>query len=138
MDAMENDTAYHLKASQVIIRILAIIVCGIAGGGCAYSLTLQVEEIGTLWASLTWFSSLFAAVLAIAGYASSCDPGKGKSYISVAVVCIAIIAAVAVVVEKIYLYDAVVVGISLVAAAFMGVVLIIYHFVLKHEDPDAA
>jgi hypothetical protein len=135
MCAMENE--YHLKAHQVIIRILAIIVCGIAAGGCAYSLTLQVQEVGTLMASLTWFSSLLAAVFAMAGYASSCDPGKGKSYVAFAVVCIAIIGAITVVIEKMYLYDIMVINISLVAAVFMGIVLIIYHYILKHEDPDA-
>ena len=136
MGAMEAE--YHLTFKQVAVRILSVLVCGIGAAGCAYSLSLQVQEVGTMMASLTWFSSLGAAVLAIAGYASTCDPGRGKSRVAAAVVVIALVGAVGVVLEKVYLYDMEVIELSVVAGLFQTVVLVVYHFLLKREDPDAA
>lgn len=132
---MENE--YRLKKRQVLTRIVSVIIAGIGGSACGYSLLLQVQEIGTVIASLTWFSGLSAVVFALAGYAVSCDPGKGKSYIPVAVVCGVILMVVGTVLAKIYLYVHLVIIIALIAAAIEGVILIIYHFILKREDPQA-
>lgn len=132
---MENE--YKLKKRQVLTRIVSVIIAGIGGSACGYSLLLQVQEIGTIIASLTWFSGLSAVVFALAGYAVSCDPGKGKTYIPVAVVCGVILMIVGTVLAKLFLYVHLVIIIALIAAAIEGVVLIIYHFILKREDPQA-
>lgn len=39
--------------------------------------------------------------------------------------------------QRIYLYAHMVIVIAFIAAAVEGVVLIIYHFILKREDPEA-
>ena len=132
---MSNE--YRLSARQIITRIISVIVAGIGGSACGFSLLMQVQEIGTVIASITWFSGLAAVVFALAGYAVSCDPGKGKSYIPLAVVIGAILVIVGATLARMYLYAHVVIIIALIAAAVEGVVLIIYHFILKREDPEA-
>ncbi len=132
---MSNE--YRLSARQILTRIISVIVAGVGGSACGFSLLMQVQEIGTVIASITWFSGLSAVVFALAGYAVSCDPGKGKTYIPLAVVIGAILVITGSALARIYLYAHVVIIIALVAAAIEGVVLIIYHFILKREDPEA-
>lgn len=135
MVAMENE--YRLKKRQVLTRIVSVIVASIGGAGCGYSLLLQVEEIGTVIASVTWFSGMAALVLALAGYAVSCDPGKGKSYVRPAVIVGVVLVLAGSYLAALYLNVFTVIAISLIAAAVQGIVLIIYHYILKREDPQA-
>lgn len=132
---MSNE--YRLSKRQILTRIISVIVAGIGGSACGFSLLMQVQEIGTIIASITWFSGLSAVVFALAGYAVSCDPGKGKSYIPLAVVIGGILVIVGAALARMYLYAHIVIIIALIAAAVEGVVLIIYHFILKREDPEA-
>ena len=129
------DNEYRLSARQILTRIISVIVAGVGGSACGFSLLMQVQEIGTIIASITWFSGLLAVVFALSGYAVSCDPGKGKSYIPLAVGAVLVITGSAL--ARIYLYAHMVIVIALIAAAVEGVVLIIYHFILKREDPEA-
>lgn len=132
---MSNE--YRLSKRQILTRIISVIVAGIGGSACGFSLLMQVQEIGTIIASITWFSGLSAVVFALAGYAVSCDPGKGKSYIPLAVVIGGILVVVGTTLARVYLYAHIVIIIALIAAAVEAVVLIIYHFILKREDPEA-
>ena len=132
---MSNE--YRLSARQILTRIISGIVAGVGGSACGFSLLMQVQEIGTVIASITWFSGLSAVVFALAGYAVSCDPGKGKTYIPLAVVIGAILVIAGSALARIYLYAHIVIIIALIAAAIEGIVLIIYHFILKREDPEA-
>lgn len=131
------DNEYRLSARQILTRIISVIVAGVGGSACGFSLLMQVQEIGTIIASITWSSGLLAVVFALAGYAVSCDPGKGKSYIPLAVVIGAVLVITGSALARIYLYAHMVIVIALIAAAVEGVVLIIYHFILKREDPEA-
>ena len=131
------DNEYRLSARQILTRIISVIVAGVGGSACGFSLLMQVQEIGTIIASITWFSGLLAVVFALSGYAVSCDPGKGKSYIPLAVVIGAVLVITGSALARIYLYAHMVSVIALIAAAVEGVVLIIYHFILKREDPEA-
>ena len=131
------ETTYRLTKKQIITRIISVIVAGIGGGACGFSLTLQVAEIGTVIASLTWFSGLFAVVFALAGYAVSCDPGKGKSQVPLASTLIVVITIATAALARIFLYAQIVIYIALGAAAVECVILVIYHILLKREDPDA-
>lgn len=131
------DNEYRLSARQILTRIISVIVAGVGGSACGFSLLMQVQEIGTIIASITWFSGLLAVVFALSGYAVSCDPGKGKSYIPRAVVIGAVLVITGSALARIYLYAHMVIVIALIAAAVEGVVLIIYHFILKREDPEA-
>lgn len=131
------DNEYRLSARQILTRIISVIVAGVGGSACGFSLLMQVQEIGTIIASITWFSGLLAVVFALSGYAVSCDPGKGKSYIPLAVVIGAVLVITGSALARIYLYAYMVIVIALIAAAVEGVVLIIYHFILKREDPEA-
>lgn len=135
MGAMENE--YRLSKRQILTRIISVLIAGVGGSACGYSLLMQVQEIGTVIASITWFSGLAAVVFALAGYAVSCDPGKGKSYIPVAVIIGLVLVIAGSILARIYLYVHLVIIIALIAAAIEGVVLIIYHFILKREDPEA-
>lgn len=132
---MSNE--YRLSARQILTRIISVIVAGVGGSACGFSLLMQVQEIGTVIASITWFSGLSAVVFALAGYAVSCDPGKGKTYIPLAVVIGAILVITGSALARIYLYAHIVIIIALIAAAIEGIVLIVYHFILKCEDPEA-
>lgn len=131
------DNEYRLSARQILTRIISVIVAGVGGSACGFSLLMQVQEIGTIIASITWFSGLLAVVFALSGYAVSCDPGKGKSYIPLAVVIGAVLVITGSALARIYLYAHMVIVIALIAAAVEGVMLIIYHFILKREDPEA-
>lgn len=131
------DNEYRLSARQILTRIISVIVAGVGGSACGFSLLMQVQEIGTIIASITWFSGLLAVVFALSGYAVSCDPGKGKSHIPLAVVIGAVLVITGSALARIYLYAHMVIVIALIAAAVEGVVLIIYHFILKREDPEA-
>lgn len=131
------DNEYRLSARQILTRIISVIVAGVGGSACGFSSLMQVQEIGTIIASITWFSGLLAVVFALSGYAVSCDPGKGKSYIPLAVVIGAVLVITGSALARIYLYAHMVIVIALIAAAVEGVVLIIYHFILKREDPEA-
>lgn len=131
------DNEYRLSARQILTRIISVIVAGVGGSACGFSLLMQAQEIGTIIASITWFSGLLAVVFALSGYAVSCDPGKGKSYIPLAVVIGAVLVITGSALARIYLYAHMVIVIALIAAAVEGVVLIIYHFILKREDPEA-
>lgn len=131
------DNEYRLSARQILTRIISVIVAGVGGSACGFSLLMQVQEIGTIIASITWFSGWLAVVFALSGYAVSCDPGKGKSYIPLAVVIGAVLVITGSALARIYLYAHMVIVIALIAAAVEGVVLIIYHFILKREDPEA-
>lgn len=132
---MEN--GYRLKKRQVLTRIVSVLVAGIGGSACVFSLLMQVQEIGTLVASAVWFSGLAAVVFALAGYAVSCDPGRGNAHIPTAVAVGIVLVVAGSILARMYLYAHVVIAIALAAAAVEGVVLIIYHFVLKREDPEA-
>lgn len=132
---MSNE--YRLSARQILTRIISVVVAGVGGSACGFSLLMQVQEIGTVIASITWFSGLSAVVFALAGYAVSCDPGKGKTYIPLAVVIGAILVITGSALARIYLYAHIVIIIALIAAAIEGIVLIVYHFILKREDPEA-
>lgn len=135
MDDM--NTEYHLTPKQIIVRIISVIVCGVGVSVCLFSLTLQVAEVGTMLASVMWFAGLAAVVTALAGYTVTCDPGKKKGYVPLAAVCVFVIAGALVVLEKLYLYDYNVIFVALIAFGIQAVVLIVYHFILKAQDPYA-
>ncbi len=133
---MSNE--YHLTFKQVIVRILSIIVGGIGTGVCICSLTIQVEQVGAVTASIMWFAGLAALVAALTGWAVSVDPGRGKSHVPAAAVGIIVVGIMSTIYLKLNVrWDFVVIMTGVVSAAIMGVVLVIYHFVLKAEDPDA-
>ena len=125
-----------LTPRQIFVRIISVIVCGVGASACGYSLTMQVIEVGNVTASITWFSGLFAVVFALAGYAVTTDPAT-KSHIPAAVTAILILATAGAILSRMFLYVDMVIKIALIAAAIQLVVLVLYHFVLKREDPDA-
>lgn len=131
------ESSYHLTRKQVLTRIISMLVCAVGVSACAYSLTMQVREIGTMMSSITWFSGLFAVVFAIAGYAVTCDIGREKNYVRPAVLGIVLLSICCIVFSQLLLYTTQVIVVALIAAAIQLVVLVAYHFALKREDPDA-
>lgn len=138
MGAMENAGAeYHLTPKQVLLRILSVVVCGLGASNCVYSLTMRVADADTILVTIVWFSGLAAVVFALAGYAISCDPGMNKGYLPVAIAAVAVVAVAFFVLTELYLTD-----LACILACFGGMfleaaVLVVYHFVLKAEDPEA-
>jgi predicted membrane channel-forming protein YqfA (hemolysin III family) len=122
---------------QILMRVLSVLACAAGTGGCAYSLTMQVADSGTVLASVTWFTGLFAVVFGIAGYAVTTNPRNRKSHLKPAVACVVVLAVAVIVFEKMMLNSFQVITISLVAAAIEGVALIVAHFVFKKADPEA-
>ncbi len=125
-----------LTPRQIIVRIISIIVCGVGASACGYSLTMQVIEVGNVTASITWFSGLFAVVFALGAYAVTTDPST-RSHIPLAATIVLILATVGAVLSRMFLYVDIVIKIALAASAVQLVVLVLYHFALKREDPDA-
>lgn len=136
MAHMENNSS-KLTPTQIFTRILSVIVCGVGASACVFSLSLQIEEIGTTMSSLVWFSGLAGVVAACAGYAAACEPRKGNSWIIPAVVVGVIIAGVALMLELRYLRPYNVVFVALAALAVEAVWLLVYRQVLKRKDPYA-
>ena len=126
-----------LTAAQIFTRIISVIVCGIGASACIFSLTLQVEEIGTTMSSIVWFSGLAGVVAACGGYAAACNPRQGTSWIIPAIIVGAIIAGFALwfELENMRSYD--VAFYALIALAVEAVWLVIFHFILKRKDPLA-
>lgn len=122
---------------QILTRTICVVVCAIGASACVYSLTLQVEEIGTTMSSVVWFSGLFAVVAACGGYAAACNPRQGNSWIVPAVIGVVGGAGVALQYELMYLRSYNVVALAAVAFAICVIWLLIYRQILKRQDPDA-
>lgn len=133
-----NTEKKKLTFSQVLTRIISVIICGIGASACIYSLSLQVEEIGTTMSSLVWFSGLAGVVASLAGYAAACNPRQGTSWIIPAVIVGIMVCAIALYLELAYLRSYTVVLVALIALAVEAVWLIIYRQILKRKDPQAA
>ncbi len=122
---------------QILTRTICVVVCAIGASACVYSLTLQVEEIGTTMSSVVWFSGLFAVVAACGGYAAACNPRQGNSWIVPAAIGVVGGAGVALQYELMYLRSYNVVVLAAVAFAICVIWLLIYRQILKRQDPDA-
>ena len=136
MNSKSNIEASPLKAHQVICRIISVLVCAMGVGTCVYSLTLQSAYLGVFLTSLCWFSGLGAGATGAAGYIVTCEPGQ-KNYRKPAIASIIVLAAVFFFVAFRFLELLQVVAVAIVALVVMAVVLLVYHFILKKEDPDA-
>lgn len=134
---MDTNKDVTVTLTQIITRTICVIVCAIGASACIFSLTLQVEEIGTTMSSIVWFSGLFAVVVACGGYAASCKPREGSSWIIPALIGVVGGAGIALQWELMYLRSYEVAYFALVAFAVCAVWCLIYRQILKHEDPDA-
>lgn len=134
MDTKKNN---KVTFTQIVTRTVCVIACAIGASACVYSLTLQVEEIGTTMSSIVWFSGLFAVVVACGGYAASCDPRHGNSWLVPAVIGVVGGAGIALQCELMYLRSYEVAYVALAAFAVCALWLVVYRQVLKHQDPDA-
>lgn len=133
MDTKKN----KVTLTQIITRTICVIACAIGASACVFSLTLQVEEIGTTMSSVVWFSGLFAVVVACGGYAAACNPRQGNSWILPAVIGVVGGAGIALQYELMYLRSYEVAYVALVAFAVCALWLIVYRQILKYQDPDA-
>ncbi|MCQ2752229.1 MAG: hypothetical protein MJ189_03945, partial [Coriobacteriales bacterium] len=73
------------------IRTLSILVMCIGVATCFQSIKLQTGDIGNLSASLSWFVGLFNFVIGVSAYVLTCINNKGKNYIFLTIVLIAIV-----------------------------------------------
>ena len=134
MSLMESKQ--HLTGWQIFIRTVSLIVCGVGASACGYSLTMQVTEVGNITASVTWFSGLTAVVFALAAYAVSTDPAT-KSHIPFAIVFVLMLGTIGTILMRLFLYVDMVIYIALIAAFIQLIFLVVYHYKLKRQDPDA-
>lgn len=123
--------------TQIITRAVCAVACAIGVSACIFSLTLQIEEIGTMMSSIVWFSGLFAVVVSCGGYAASCNPRKGNSWIIPALIVIVGGAGIMLQWELMYLRSYEVAYVALGAFAVCALWCIVYRQILKREDPDA-
>lgn len=133
MDTNKNKVTF----TQVLTRTICVLACAVGASACVFSLTLQVEEIGTTMSSIVWFSGLFAVVVACGGYAAACNPRQNNSWLVPAVIGVVGGAGIALDLELSYLRSYEVAYVALIAFAICAVWLIIYRQILKKQDPDA-
>ncbi|MGN0073189.1 MAG: hypothetical protein ACI36W_05275 [Coriobacteriales bacterium] len=126
-----------LSPAHIFTRILSVVVCGVAVSACLFSFTLQMEEMGTTMSSFVWYSGLVGVVASLAGYAATCTPRQGNSWIVPALLAGAAVAGTALELEldllRAYQVGELAIVFLLVEAAW----LVIFHFVLKRQDPEA-
>ena len=132
-----NNTKSKVTPLQILTRTICVVVCAIGASACVFSLSLQIEEIGTTMSSVVWFSGLFAVVAACGGYAAACNPRQGNSWIIPAVIGVVGGGGIALQYELLYLRSYEVVFVALVAFAVCVVWLLVYRQILKRQDPDA-
>lgn len=133
----EQPTYQKLHPTQIMTRVVSTIVTGVGASVCLYSLTMQIQDVGNMMASMCWFAGLFAVVLGLAGYAVTCSKGKYKSYRVPAIIAGVVVAAVCLALEKLFLYVQPVIITALIAIAIQAVVLIVNHEIIKRQDPYA-
>ena len=125
-----------LGAFQLALRIVSVIVCGIGCAACAQSLSLQIADVGSLVASVCWFSGLGTVTVAVGGYVVTCSPRRVNA-VPVAVVAIAAIAVLVFWMEHSYLWTQAIVALTLAVLVVEICMLVICHKILKREDPQA-
>ena len=136
--AMNEEPTYQkLHPTQIFTRVVSVLVTGVGASVCAYSLTMQVQDIGNFMVSVCWFAGLFAVVLGLAGYAVTCNKKKYKSYLAPAIAVGLLLAVACLILEKLYLYVQSAILAALIAIAVQAVVLIVNHEIIKRQDPYA-
>ena len=125
-----------LTAKQVLTRIVSILACGAGIAACLYSLSLQIQDVGNIVSSACWFSGLGSVVAAIAGYVVTCSP-RHRNFVSAAVIAMLVLGVVAFLAERQFLQVHVVILLTLAVLVVQAIVLVVYHHLLKREDPLA-
>ena len=122
----------RLSPAHVLTRILSVIVCGVGSSACIFSFTLQMEEMGTTMSSFVWYSGLIGVVLSLAGYAATCTPRQGNSWIVPA-----LLAGTALELELDLLRSYQVAELAIVFLVIEAIWLVAFHLILKKQDPEA-
>ncbi len=119
------------------MRAVSVLVCAAGAAASAYSLIIQFQEVGNIMASVCWFSGLFSLVAGISGYAVTCLGRKGRKRTWAAVLAGLALAVAAFLYAQARLPLHTVASIAIACVCVQAVLLFIWHFVLKREDPDA-
>lgn len=133
MDTNSN----KLSAAHVFTRILSVLVCGVGVSACLFSFTLQIEEMGTTMSSVVWYSGLVGVVFSLAGYAATCKPRTGTSWIVPALLAGIAVAGTALELELDYLRSYQVAELAAIFLVVEALWLVAFHFILKKQDPEA-
>ena len=131
---MENE---KLTFKRAAMRAVSVIACAVGGAASAYSLLIQLQEVGNIMASVCWFSGLFSLVGGISGYAVTCLGRKGRRRTWIAVLAGAVLGAAAFAWMRASLSLQTVVSVAIICVCVQVVLLFAWHFVLKREDPRA-
>lgn len=126
-----------LSPAHVLTRILSVIVCGVGSSACIFSFTLQMEEMGTTMSSFVWYSGLIGVVLSLAGYAATCTPRQGNSWIVPALLAGTAVAGTALELELDLLRSYQVAELAIVFLVIEAIWLVAFHLILKKQDPEA-
>ncbi|MGN0038790.1 MAG: hypothetical protein ACI36Y_06650 [Coriobacteriales bacterium] len=129
--------AKKLSPAHIVTRVLSVLVCGVGVSACLFSFTLQIEEMGTTMSSFVWYSGLIGVVLALAGYAATCTPRSGNSWIVPALLAGTAVAGTALELELDLLRSYQVAELAIAFLLVEAVWLVVFHFVLKSQDPEA-
>lgn len=133
-DVMANE---KLTFKRVAMRAVSVLVCAAGGAASAYSLLIQFQEVGNIMASVCWFAGLFSLVGGISGYAVTCLGRKGKKHTWAAIVAGLVLGVAAFIYARTHLALHTVASIAIICVCVQVILLFIWHFILKREDPDA-
>lgn len=128
----------HITFKQVLMRILSVLVAVVATAACVRSLVLQINDTGDIMATISWFAGLLGLVAACAGYACTTTPHGKKNHVIISLVFGVILCVLLTYFQMNNLYIRQTIIISLIALLVQAVALVVYHFVLRASDPDAA
>ncbi len=119
------------------MRAVSVLVCAVGCAASAYSLLIQFHEVGNIMASVCWFAGLLSLVGGISGYAVTCLGQKGEKHTWTAIAVGFVLSVGAFIYAESALTLRTVASIAIICVCVQVVLLFIWHFVLKREDPDA-
>ena len=122
---------------RAAFRVVSVLACAVGAAACAYSFVLQFRETTDIRSSICWFSGLFSLVGGIAGYATTSLGRKGPRRTWIAFAVGIVLAVAAFLVEERCCSIETVIAAAAIAFVVQGALLVVCHFVLKHEDPYA-
>ena len=126
-----------LSPAHIVTRVLSVLVCGVGASACLFSFSLQLEEMGTTMSSFVWYSGLIGVVLSLAGYAATCTPRSGNSWIVPALLAGTAVAGTALELELDLLRSYQVAELAIVFLVIEAIWLVAFHLILKKQDPEA-
>ena len=122
----------YTPAERAFLRTIAVLLGPIGAATCIYSFILQISDTGSLYASLTWFSGLFGLVISLSSYVCAVDFfGKEKNHVLVSLIIGTALTITFFILMRLFFYSSQVIIVAIIAMLIQGIILLIYHVVLR-------